>query len=253
VQDPVASASLRALVELAPTASLGSDDLDDLLRVAGERVFEKRLKVFERALTKYFSDVPLGPSKPDEPDVPDDPDDPVEPADAKPSPSIVPPARWELEAKVDDAVVDDCFEASMLRLRAKLVEGKALTPKATFTVLRDGAAVASGEVSTAGDVTFQWEIARVGDDEVAWTLEFRFRYEGDAYTGNRVLTVWPRTVRLEARHHRTDAPTKGFRFTVEQGDGPVAAETGDGGVVEHPLAKPAPFTVSSESPFVVRE
>ena len=43
MQDPVASASLRALVELAPTASLGSDDLDDLLRVAGERVFEKRL------------------------------------------------------------------------------------------------------------------------------------------------------------------------------------------------------------------
>lgn len=128
--------------------------------------------------------MPLGPSKPDEPDVPDDPDDPVEPADAKPSPSIVPPARWELEAKVDDAVVDDCFEASMLRLRAKLVEGKALTPKATFTVLRDGAAVASGEVSTAGDVTFQWEIARVGDDEVAWTLENR-RAPPDAFARRR--------------------------------------------------------------------
>lgn len=253
VSDAGAEASLRTLLELAPTPSLGGDDLDDVLRVAGERVFAKRLKVFERALTKYFSDVPLGPPKPDKPDTPDDPDDPVEPSDAKPAPAVTPPARWELEAAVDAAEESDCFDLSTLRLKAKLVEGKALTAKATFTVLRDGGVAATGDVSTSGEVAFDWEIARVGDDEDAWTLEFRFRYEDDTYTGNRVFTVWPRTVRLEARHFRTDDPTKGFRFAVEQGTGPQTAETGDGGVIDHPLARPAPFTVSSESPFVVKE
>ncbi|MFO0653429.1 MAG: hypothetical protein U0326_44825, partial [Polyangiales bacterium] len=240
VADPGAEASLRCLIELAPTPSLGGDGLDDILRVAGERVFEKRLKVYERALTKYFSDIPIGPTKPDKPDEPDDPDDPVEPADAKPSPAVAPPARWELEATVDAAEDNDCFDLSTLHLKAKLVEGKALTPKATFTVLRNGGVVATGEVSTAGDASFDWEIARVRDDEDAWTLEFRFKYEDDTYTGNRVFTVWPRTVRLEANHFRTDEPTKGFRFSVEQGAGPQIAETGDGGVIDHPLARPAP-------------
>ena len=37
VDDPIAAAPLRALIELAPTPSLGGDDLDELLRVAGER------------------------------------------------------------------------------------------------------------------------------------------------------------------------------------------------------------------------
>ncbi len=251
--EPMAVDAMRALAELAPTTSLGADDLDEVLRELSERVFDKRVKVFERALTRYFSDVPVGPDEPDTPDDPDDPDEPIEPSNAKPAPAVAPPARWELEASVAGAEGDDCFELSTLRLRARLVEGQAKTPRATFTVLRGGAPVATAEVSTAGDVSMTWEVARVGDDEDSWPLEFRFRYEGDEYTGNRAFTVWPRTVRLTALHFRTGQPVKGFRFTVKQGEGAQAAETGDGGVIEHPLAKPAPFEVGSESPYVVRE
>jgi hypothetical protein len=75
-EDPIALAALREFTAVEPTPSLGGEGVDAVLRAAGQRLFDKRLKLFERTLTKYFSDVPTGPSDVDPPDLPDDPDDP---------------------------------------------------------------------------------------------------------------------------------------------------------------------------------
>ncbi len=249
--DPWAEAALRAVLDVDPSRAF--DDPDALLRIAAEGLCVKRLYVYERSLAERFTDAPVGPKEPDGPDEPVDPDEPVEPSNAKPAPAVAPPARWELEAAVEGEVGDDCFEDSALRLRARLRDGAAKVSTATFTVLRDGARVADGSVSTSGDVTFAWQLALVAEAEASWTLEFRFTYDGDVYTGNRAFTVWPRSVRLRALHARTGQPVKGFRFTVAQGGAAQPADTGDDGAVEHALAKPAPFEVSSEAPFVVRE
>ena len=58
-EEPIALAALRELTGIEPSPSLGGDGVDAILRSAGQRLFDKRLKLYERALTEYFSDVPI--------------------------------------------------------------------------------------------------------------------------------------------------------------------------------------------------
>lgn len=251
LDDPSVEAALRSLLSGGVALSYGHDGVDALVREAAERLVDKRLKVYERALTKYFSDVPVGTESPEKPVDPNTTDDPPEPQNAKPTPKTNPPAHWQLEATVDGERDDDCFDESTLHLRAVLKDGAATRKEATFTVLRNGAVIHTQQVQTS-DPKIDFLLPRVGDDEVSWTLEFKYQYGDDLYSGTRVYTVWPKTVLLRAVHRRTNLPVKGARFTVTQEEENQAAETAETGEVVHNLAKPAPFTVDAESPWVVR-
>ena len=251
LDEPGTEWTLRAMVGDGASRSFGDEGLDGLVREAAARLVDRRIKIYERTLTQYFSDVPPGVDAPEKPVDPGATDDPVEPEHAVPTPKNAPPAHWVLECSVEGERDDDCFDESTLRLRARLKDGTVTRTEATFTVLRNHAVIHSQSVPTANP-SMALALPRVADDEASWTLEFRFQYGDDVYTGTRVYTVWPRTLRLRAQHHRSGAPVKGARFTVTQDEEHSAAETGDDGSVEHALAKPAPFTVDGESPWVVR-
>lgn len=251
LEEPATEATLRALLALELGASEAADDLDALCVAVAERLVDRRLKVYERALPRHHWELPVGPEEPITPIDPGAPEEPVDPQNAKPKPEVAPPLRWTLEAAVEGERDDDCFEESPLHLRATPHDGSVTLPTATFTVLRGGVVVHEAVVQTS-DPRLDWPVARVGDDETSWTLEFVFRYGDDVYTGNRVFTVWPRSVLLRARHFRTGEAVQGFRFTVTQDGETQPAETAAQGELVHPLSKPAPFAVSSEAPFVVR-
>ena len=251
LDDPSFEYALRAFVGAGVALSYDYEGVDVLLREAAERLVDKRLKVYERALTKYFSDIPIGTESTDKPVDPNETDDPVEPTSATPTPKNKPPPHWELEASVDGEQGDDCFDESTLHLRARLKDGTATRKDATFTLFRNGTAFHTQEVQTS-DPKIELLLPRVGDDEASWTLEFKYQYGDDVYSGTRVYTVWPKTVLLRAQHRKTSLPVKGARFTVTQDETNQAAETAETGEVEHHLAKPAPFTVDAESPWVVR-
>jgi hypothetical protein len=251
VDTPLAESSLRAVLAHEDPSSLPGDDRDALVRGVARHLVDRRLDVHERVLSRHHWQLPTGPEQPLPRVEPTDPTEPIVPQNAKPQAKHSPPVRWTLEATVEGEREDHCFDESILHLRATPHDGPVTQPTAVFAIFRNGVQVHREEVPTSAP-RLDWPVAPVGDDETAWMLEFTFTYAQDVYTGNRVFTVWPRTLRLRARHFHGDTPVKGCPFVVTQEGTPQRVETPEVGEVLHPLALPAPFSVRVDPPFVVR-